>query len=55
MQSDVSDVDFVLPKSIPSGDYLIRMENLALHIATTDGGTKTEYPSATSQPISVFS
>lgn len=34
---DIQKFSFVLPKSTPDGEYLVRVENLALHIATTDG------------------
>ncbi|TFK22004.1 hypothetical protein FA15DRAFT_596894 [Coprinopsis marcescibilis] len=30
-------IEFQLPKSLPSGDYLVRAENIALHLALTDG------------------
>ncbi|KAH8829414.1 glycoside hydrolase [Flagelloscypha sp. PMI_526] len=33
-------VDFTIPKSLPSGDYLLRIENVALHGASVYGGAQ---------------
>ena len=35
---DSPGTNFVIPKSLPDGEYLIRMENIALHLSTTEGG-----------------
>ena len=32
--------EFTVPKSIPSGDYLIRAEVIALHAASASGGAQ---------------
>ncbi|EAU80944.1 hypothetical protein CC1G_03120 [Coprinopsis cinerea okayama7 len=29
--------EFIVPKSLPSGEYLVRIENVALHLATMEG------------------
>ena len=31
---------FPLPKSLPSGQYLVRVEQIALHVASTYGGAQ---------------
>ncbi|KAK0203702.1 glycoside hydrolase family 61 protein [Desarmillaria ectypa] len=33
-------VSFTIPKSLPSGQYLVRMEHIALHAASTFGGAQ---------------
>ncbi|KAK1835032.1 glycoside hydrolase [Podospora conica] len=33
-------VDFVIPKSVPSGKYLVRVESIALHQAQSQGGAQ---------------
>ncbi|PAV16697.1 glycoside hydrolase family 61 [Pyrrhoderma noxium] len=33
-------VTFTVPKSLPSGQYLVRMENIAVHAASTYGGAQ---------------
>ena len=33
-----------IPKSLPSGDYLLRAENIAIHAASNPGGTGTPGP-----------
>ncbi|KAJ7104508.1 glycoside hydrolase family 61 protein [Mycena belliarum] len=37
---NVPSVSFTIPKSLPTGQYLVRMEALALHAATTFGGAQ---------------
>jgi hypothetical protein len=32
-------VTFTLPKNLPSGQYLVRAESIALHLASTYGGS----------------
>ncbi|KAF7318880.1 Lytic polysaccharide monooxygenase [Mycena chlorophos] len=36
----LTNVNFTLPKSLPSGQYLVRMESLALHLASTYQGAQ---------------
>ena len=36
----VPGVTFTLPKNLPSGQYLVRMEAIALHVAQTFGGAQ---------------
>jgi len=36
----VPSVSFTLPKSLPTGQYLVRMEAIALHVASTYGGAQ---------------
>ncbi|KAI0071147.1 family 61 glycoside hydrolase [Panus rudis PR-1116 ss-1] len=36
----LTQVTFTLPKSIPNGDYLIRVEDIALHVAQSYGGAQ---------------
>jgi hypothetical protein len=31
---------FTIPKSLPSGDYLLRAENIAIHAASSTGGAQ---------------
>jgi hypothetical protein len=38
--SDMANITFTIPKSLPSGDYLIRVEDIALHVASTFGGAQ---------------
>lgn len=33
-------VSFTVPRNLPSGDYLVRMEAIALHAASTFGGAQ---------------
>ena len=33
-------VDFAIPKSVPSGKYLVRVESIALHQAQSQGGAQ---------------
>ena len=37
---NVPSVSFTLPEALPSGNYLIRMEAIALHAASTFGGAQ---------------
>ncbi|VDB87147.1 unnamed protein product [Peniophora sp. CBMAI 1063] len=37
---DVPSVNFTLPAALPSGQYLVRMEAIALHVASTFGGAQ---------------
>ena len=36
----VPGVSFTLPKDLPTGQYLVRMEAIALHVASTYGGAQ---------------
>lgn len=36
----VPGVTFTVPKNLPSGQYLVRMEAIALHVASTYGGAQ---------------
>ena len=36
----VPGVTFTLPSALPSGQYLVRMEAIALHVASTFGGAQ---------------
>lgn len=38
--TDVTQVNFTIPKSLPSGAYLIRFEHIGLHVAETQGGAQ---------------
>lgn len=38
--SDTEVVEFTVPQSIPSGDYLVRVESIALHQAQAPGGAQ---------------
>ncbi|KAI5887184.1 glycoside hydrolase family 61 protein [Schizophyllum commune H4-8] len=38
--SDIDTITFTIPKSLPSGDYLIRAEHIALHSASSFGGAQ---------------
>jgi len=38
--SNIQTVTFTLPKSLPSGQYLVRTEQIALHVASTFGGAQ---------------
>ena len=31
---------FTVPKDTPTGDYLIRIEHIALHVAQSEGGAQ---------------
>ncbi len=31
---------FTIPKALPTGDYLVRIEHIALHVASTYGGAQ---------------
>jgi hypothetical protein len=37
---DAKSVSFTIPKNVPSGDYLIRVESIALHQANVVGGAQ---------------
>ena len=37
---DIDTITFTIPKSLPSGEYLIRAEHIALHSASSFGGGK---------------
>lgn len=37
---DTEVVEFTVPQSIPSGDYLVRVESIALHQAQAVGGAQ---------------
>ncbi|KAI0344449.1 family 61 glycoside hydrolase [Trametopsis cervina] len=37
---NISQVTFTLPKSLPSGQYLLRVEQIALHVAQSFGGAQ---------------
>ena len=37
---NLAGVSFPLPKSLPSGQYLVRMEAIALHVASSFGGAQ---------------
>ena len=37
---DVPSVNFTLPAALPTGQYLVRMEAIALHVASTYGGAQ---------------
>jgi len=37
---NVPSVSFTVPKNLPSGQYLVRMEAIALHVASTFGGAQ---------------
>lgn len=37
---DKTSFTFTIPKSLPSGDYLLRAENIAIHAASTTGGAQ---------------
>ncbi|KAL9082397.1 MAG: hypothetical protein Q9165_008902 [Trypethelium subeluteriae] len=37
---DASSVTFTVPKDLPTGDYLIRIEHIALHVASSAGGAQ---------------
>ena len=38
--AEKTSVTFTVPKNVPSGDYLVRVESIALHQATTVGGAQ---------------
>ncbi|KAL1759610.1 glycosyl hydrolase family 61-domain-containing protein [Schizophyllum commune] len=38
--SDIDTITFTIPKSLPSGEYLIRAEHIALHSASSFGGAQ---------------
>ncbi|PPQ67211.1 hypothetical protein CVT26_007284 [Gymnopilus dilepis] len=38
--TNIQTVNFTLPKALPSGQYLIRVEQIALHVASTYGGAQ---------------
>ncbi|EFI27344.1 hypothetical protein CC1G_14817 [Coprinopsis cinerea okayama7 len=38
--TDVQSIDFTLPPSLPPGQYLVRMENIAIHYAMNFGGAQ---------------
>jgi hypothetical protein len=37
---DATTVTFTLPSALPSGEYLFRVEHIALHVATSEGGAQ---------------
>ena len=37
-RADIDTITFTIPKSLPSGEYLIRAEHIALHSASSFGG-----------------
>lgn len=37
---DLTQVTFTLPASLPSGQYLVRAEQIALHVASSFGGAQ---------------
>ncbi|KDR80003.1 hypothetical protein GALMADRAFT_136572 [Galerina marginata CBS 339.88] len=38
--SNIQTVSFTVPKNLPTGQYLIRIEQIALHVASTFGGAQ---------------
>jgi hypothetical protein len=38
--TSMTTISFTIPKSVPSGQYLVRAEQAALHVASTYGGTQ---------------
>ena len=38
--TDKQSVEFTIPKSVPSGKYLVRVESIALHQAQNPGGAQ---------------
>ncbi|KZV85669.1 glycoside hydrolase [Exidia glandulosa HHB12029] len=38
--SNLTQINFTIPKSLPSGQYLIRVEHIALHSAGSSGGAQ---------------
>jgi hypothetical protein len=40
MTIDKGTVSVTIPKNLPSGDYLLRVEHIALHSASTVGGAQ---------------
>jgi hypothetical protein len=38
--ADLSKFTYTIPKSLPSGDYLVRIEHIALHVAQSYGGAQ---------------
>lgn len=36
----LSQYTFTIPRSLPSGDYLLRAENIAIHAASSSGGAQ---------------
>ncbi|KAI9665721.1 MAG: hypothetical protein M1821_003655 [Bathelium mastoideum] len=39
---DASSVMFTIPKDLPTGDYLVRVEQIGLHVASTEGGAQLQ-------------
>ena len=37
---NLASVSFTVPRALPSGQYLVRMEAIALHVAQTYGGAQ---------------
>ncbi|MCJ1328317.1 hypothetical protein MMC10_004993 [Thelotrema lepadinum] len=37
-------VSFTIPKSVPTGDYLVRIEHIGLHVASSAGGAQLYVP-----------
>lgn len=38
----ITSFKFTIPKSVPSGQYLVRFEQIALHVASSYGGAQGE-------------
>lgn len=43
MKPDKQVVDFDIPKNVPSGKYLVRVESIALHQAQSVGGAQVSF------------
>ncbi|KAG8747603.1 hypothetical protein FRC10_000145 [Ceratobasidium sp. 414] len=41
---NITQVTFKIPSTIPAGEYLVRVEHIALHVKVTGGGSKTPSP-----------
>ena len=40
LKQDKTQVSFTVPKKVPSGNYLVRVESIALHLAQNVGGAQ---------------
>jgi Auxiliary Activity family 9 (formerly GH61) len=40
VNSGATNITFPLPASLPSGDYLVRIEHIGLHVAKSAGGAQ---------------
>ena len=40
VSDNAAQITFAIPKSLPTGDYLIRMEHIGLHVASSPGGAQ---------------